>query len=70
LLRLGWFELRETGAPGAAVIHELVELAKRYSTERSPGFVNALLDSVRRRAAGEAVGTVPGVAGEPDAEAG
>ena len=61
LLRLGWYELRATDAPGAAVISEVVELAKRYSTERSPGFVNAVLDSVLRAARGEGGGDVQGV---------
>ena len=43
ILRLALWELRHTDTPVAVVISEAVELAKRYSTERSGGFVNAIL---------------------------
>ncbi|GEM_PF-506849 len=52
LLRLGWYELHEAKVKPSIVVNEIVELAKRYSTERSPAFVNALLDkSIRSEAA-------------------
>ena len=52
VLRLGLYELvHEPDIPKAVVISEAVQLAKKYSTERSGGFVNgvlaALAESVR-----------------------
>jgi transcription antitermination protein NusB len=43
LLRLASFELGYTEVPVGVCISEAVELAKRYSTDDSPGFVNGLL---------------------------
>ncbi len=49
LLRLAIFELIYRPAiPPKVVINEAVELAKRYSTEASGAFVNAILDRVRQ----------------------
>ncbi len=59
ILRLCWYELTCTDAPGPAVVNEGVELAKRYSTDRSPGFVNAVLDGVLKRVRGEAGASEP-----------
>ena len=61
IIRLAHHEITSgTGAPKASV-NEAVELAKRYSTEKSPAFVNAVLDKILKRAL---VGT-PGVSPEP-----
>ncbi len=38
-----------TDAPVAVVIDEAIELAKKYSTEKSGKFVNGLLDSIARQ---------------------
>lgn len=55
ILRLGHFELTKgrTGgradietSPPKVVINDMVALAKEYSTEKSPSFVNALLDKI------------------------
>jgi N utilization substance protein B len=35
--------------PGKVVINEAVELAKKFGTENSPGFVNGILDAVFKR---------------------
>ncbi len=43
LLRLGAYELLHTDVPTGAAISEAVELAKRYSTDRSHEFVNGML---------------------------
>jgi N utilization substance protein B len=32
--------------PVKVTINEAIELAKQYSTEKSPGFINGLLDSL------------------------
>ena len=50
VLRLGAFELmHEPQTPGAVVIDEAVELAKRFSEADSPGFVNGVLDALRKK---------------------
>lgn len=49
ILRLGHYELtkgREAGGPPRVVINDMVAIAKEYSTEKSPSFVNALLDKI------------------------
>jgi transcription antitermination protein NusB len=50
ILRLAHYEITRGSAPPKAVINEAVELARAYSTERSPAFVNALLDKIMKRA--------------------
>lgn len=46
ILRLAVWELLERDdVPAAVIIDEAIELAKDYSTERSSGFVNGVLDS-------------------------
>ncbi|MBK7405286.1 MAG: transcription antitermination factor NusB [Phycisphaerales bacterium] len=51
ILRLAYYEMTEGGIPPKVVVNEAVELAKLYSTERSPAFVNALLDKILKRLA-------------------
>ncbi len=46
ILRLAVYELKYTDVPQKVAINEAVELAKIYSTEKSPRFVNGLLGSV------------------------
>lgn len=47
ILRMAVFELLATNTPPPVVINEAVELAKRYCDQRSPAFINGLLDAVR-----------------------
>lgn len=49
LIRLGYYEMVTERAPTAVVINEAVELAKAYSSERSPTFINGVLDRIARR---------------------
>jgi N utilization substance protein B len=49
ILRLGYYELTTARVSPKIVINEAIELARAFSTERSPAFVNALLDKVRER---------------------
>lgn len=44
VLRLGAYEIFFTPAPGAVVINEAVELAKRFGSAQSAQFVNGILD--------------------------
>ncbi len=54
ILRLGYWEIRHHGTPVAVVINEAVELAKAYGTEKSPAFVNGVLDAIAKSAPQEA----------------
>ncbi len=35
--------------PEKVVINEAIELAKKYSTEKSPGFINGVLDAIKKK---------------------
>ena len=63
ILRLAVYELRYSEEPPGAVLNEAVELAKVFGTEKSPAFINAVLDRLRRRDSGEslakAIGDTP-----------
>ena len=48
VLRIGAYEILHSDTPAAIVIDEAVELARRFAGDRSPGFVNGILDSVAR----------------------
>jgi N utilization substance protein B len=48
VLRIGVYEVLHTDTPAAVVIDEAVELAQRFGGDRSPAFVNGILDSVAR----------------------
>jgi N utilization substance protein B len=59
VLRLGAYELLRTDAPAPVVIDQAVELARRFGGERSPAFVNGVLDAIAgacRRPRGEDAG--------------
>ncbi|BAM02199.1 putative transcription antitermination protein NusB [Phycisphaera mikurensis NBRC 102666] len=64
ILRLAHHELATRRAPPAVVLDEAVELAKAFGEDRTPGFVNAVLDAIARgaspgaAAAGDAAGPV------------
>lgn len=49
ILRLAYYEMTRGGIAPKIIVNEAVELAKSFSTERSPAFVNALLDKVLKR---------------------
>jgi N utilization substance protein B len=48
ILRLGVWEMTNTETPPKVVIDEAIELAKQFSTEQSPAFVNAVLDAAHK----------------------
>ncbi|HPS54078.1 MAG TPA: transcription antitermination factor NusB [Sedimentisphaerales bacterium] len=35
--------------PKKVIINEAIELAKKYSTDKSPGFINGVLDAVKKK---------------------
>ena len=49
LLRLAHYEMTSGRVPPAVAIDEAVELAKLFGTERSPGFINGVLDALAKR---------------------
>lgn len=48
ILRLAIYELRSGTAPLKVVINESLELAKRFSTAESVGFLNGILDAAAK----------------------
>jgi N utilization substance protein B len=49
VLRLGAYELLHTPeTPATVAIDEAIELARRYGSADSPGFVNGVLDRIRQ----------------------
>lgn len=56
ILRLAHHEIHRAGTPPKVAINEAVELAREFGGEKSPGFVNAILDRL-----------VKGPAAAPDA---
>lgn len=49
ILRLAIYEFRFGTAPPKVVIDEAIELAKKFSSEEAPGFLNGILDAARKR---------------------
>lgn len=50
ILRLAVYQLKFCpDIPAKVVINEAIELAKKFSTEKSPRFVNGVLDAVLRK---------------------
>jgi len=58
LIRLAVWELTNADTPPKVVIDEAIELAKQYSTEQSPAFVNGVLDAILKEH--ETLTTAPG----------
>ena len=49
VLRLAVYELLEKSTPPGVVINEALEVAKRFSSPESAGFVNGVLDAVNEQ---------------------
>ena len=49
ILRLAIYELRSGTAPVKVVIDEALELAKKFSSAESPGFLNGILDAAAKQ---------------------
>jgi N utilization substance protein B len=48
ILRLGVYELRKGETPARVVLNEAVELAKKFSDDAAPAFINGVLDAVHK----------------------
>jgi transcription antitermination protein NusB len=46
ILRLAYYEMKSGSAPPKVAINEAVELAREFSTEKSPTFINGVLDKI------------------------
>ncbi len=53
VLRLAHYEMTKATAHPKIIVNEAVELAKSFGTEKSPAFVNGLLDKVLKRVLAE-----------------
>lgn len=49
ILRLAYYEMTSGTTPAKVAVNEAVELAKAFSTEKSPSFVNGLLDKALKQ---------------------
>ena len=67
LLRLAYHEMTSGTTPPKAAVSEAVKLAKEFSTEKSPAFVNAILDKLLKKVLEDA--PVPAEADETSAQA-
>ncbi len=53
ILRLAVYELQHyPEVPGSVIMNEAIEMAKKYSTEESGGFINGILDKLKIRPPG------------------
>ena len=59
ILRLAAWELTAGQTPPKVAIDEAIELAKGFSTEQSPGFINGVLDSLLREPGVDRSGPTP-----------
>jgi transcription antitermination factor NusB len=54
ILRLAVYQLKFcSGIPPKVAINEAIELAKKFSTDKSPAFVNGVLDAVLKKVTNE-----------------
>lgn len=65
ILRLAYFEMLATDTHPKIVINEAVELAKAFSSEKSPAFINGLLDRVMKGMGVGDAANPAGAGGEP-----
>lgn len=54
ILRLAYYEMFHGETPPKVAVNEAVELAKAFSTEKSPSFINGLLDKALKKALAKA----------------
>lgn len=67
ILRLAFYEIASGRSPASIAINEAVELAKAYGSDRSPPFINAVLD---RWARARPADSQPTAANQPPAPTG
>ena len=65
-LRIGAYEILFTDTPDTVAVNEAIELAKRYGTAQSAGFVNGILDQLMHGRCEDASTGDEKTAAEPD----
>jgi N utilization substance protein B len=60
ILRLAHFEMTSGRVNPKIAVNEAVDLAKRFSTEKSPAFVNAVLDKILKKVLAASGDAAPG----------
>lgn len=60
IVRLAIYEMNLGEHNPKVAVNEAIELAKRFSTDRSPAFVNAILDKAMKQLSGAGAGAEPG----------
>jgi transcription antitermination protein NusB len=60
ILRLAHFEMTSGRTAPKIVVNEAIELAKEFSTEKSPSFINGLLDKILKRVTATPPDAAPG----------
>ena len=60
MIRLAVWELTNADTPPKVVLDEAIELAKKFSTEQSPAFINGVLDAVLKEHQGLTKGNAEG----------
>ncbi len=74
ILRLAHYEMTVAEVPPKVAVNEAIELAKTYSTDKSPSFINGLLDKLLKQVLGlttadSALDTASGSAVDDSADA-
>ncbi len=67
IIRLAHYEMSAGGVNPKVAVNEAIELAKEFSTDRSPAFINGVLDKVLKRVLGGAPAGAPPEAAAPGA---
>ncbi len=67
ILRIAYYEIVSTQTPPKVAINEAVELAKEYSTDKSPLFINGVLDKIYKSRCPDYVPADDSEAAEQDA---
>jgi len=60
IMRLAHYEMTSGVTPPKVAVNEAIELAKRFSTENSPAFLNGLLDKALKRVLAREAGATGG----------
>lgn len=61
ILRVAYYEMTNSQANPKVVVNDAIEIAKSFSTEQSPAFINGVLDKVLKQVLAERRGEAPAV---------
>jgi len=65
IFRLAYYEMHHGQTNPKTIINEAVELAKKFSTERSPAFINGVLDKLLKQIPAQPVPAAEDEQGDP-----